>query len=375
MSFFDREQFLYEFYRSEKEFLNTMNQANLRLERLMINEYYVGNEEYEIIQEIKKESILKFIRENSQRIQAVWNKLKARIGELVTEKVLTDLKKHSKELNSDFQMKLPKKGFDVPNKKNFEELMDVKIVPFSNTDNIMMGDLKQDPKVFVKKHYGFLADDNKKMMEVAQEKCFTKMDNTKSIGKNTINDYIEVLEKASDYLNSIAEDIKKINSSFDVLDKVSAKLGESSISRTYGSRSRDFDYLFFNEAENEKTDTGDKSNDNTNNNEEKPSGDQFQQANKDNPTNTGQDKDDKKETDDLKKAIDNYAKISNSFLSVKMNIIFKYIFNAHKLVTEFIKLQNGGKNPTNDNSGGTDRVEVGEVKPTNKQGNQNNNEV
>lgn len=273
-----------------------------------------------ILNEAVSDVIRKYIIKIAGAIQKAWNNFKAKID---NERIHALLDKNGKYLSTDMKMKLPVE-FEIPNVDNFNEL-NAKIGLADhelNAGNYMqMKEYLGSTEAFYQQYYKDIYEQDKSIMDVFEEKCFTKAKETDIVDNTLAMKYSTFLLDYNKNIKLIQDDIDAINKANQNIDNLLKQVvGESSV--YIGN------YFILTEVGPNDNNPGQTPTP-PNPQDEK---DQFRNADPNAP---------KKESGQDRKNIVTYYKAMTQILSAKMRTCNKIKNNSIKILSNYIKLQGG----------------------------------
>lgn len=337
----DIEHLLYKNYLVEQEMLDRLAVIKIKSSGVLTEATRVQ------LNEDVKDTVMTAIRKIMANIQEVWNKFKSTISSEVDLKRIAPYEKY---FDTNYMMNV--KGFPVPNMQEYEKMMDEKIPAFQES---MVDDLDGSGD-FTKKFFSyFYSDDKEKTLKsVAEDKVFELSDKEDiAVGKDFIKQYVDFIKNYKKKADEIANDIKNLNNSSRSIEN----LLNQTISETVDLIST-IQY-YFTEADDDK----EKASFSSANPEDKKADEEEKKSEE-----SGEKKEKKP---DLTKQINEYFRICNGILSVKLNVTNKVRSSCTRIVTEFGKVQaekakDGNtstekkteKEPESNSGGGAATVEV-----------------
>lgn len=337
----DIEHLLYKNYLVEQEMMDHLAVIKIKSSGVLTEATRVQ------LNEDVKDIVMTAIRKIMANIQEVWNKFKSTI---TSEVDLKRIAPYEKYFETNYMMNV--KGFPVPNMQEYNKMMEVNVPAFQES---MVDDLNGSGD-FTKKFFGyFYSDDKEKTLKsVAEDKIFESSDKEEvAVGKEIIKRYVDFIKNYKKKADEIANDIKNLNNSSRSIEN----LLNQSVNETVDLIST-IQY-YFTEADDDK----EKASFSSANPEDKKAEEEEK--------NTEESGKKKEKKPDLTKQINEYFKVCNGVLSVKLNVTNRVRSSATRIVTEFGKAQaekgNDGntttekkpeKEPESNSGGGAATVEV-----------------
>ena len=331
------EELNYQSYLAEQELLDNLSVISVKYNGI------VTEQNYDIITEDVKQTVMTYINKVISSIQAAWNKFKT----FIDDKKFDELKKkYGDYFDSNFILKINQEDFKIPDFNELNKLLELQMP--SNLQSLLQsiaGNGIEDVNDYIKQHFSYLYDEKENnLSKVAEDKIFKTISNNK-ITKNELKPYIDFLNSYNEKANKLSNDIKGINNA--------ARNAQNIISRptteSFGLEET-MEYYFSEADEND-----DKKEDN------KPT---FSSgtSNSDKENNSSTDNENSK---NVSKTVTVHFKACTSVLSVKLSMLRKVEKTCYSIVRNFGILASkelGNKNTTDNKKEESSSGEVNQVK-------------
>lgn len=311
MSDFLFEQYDYNRYLIEQEFLDKMSVINVKYNGI------ITEQNYQVYMEDVKTTVMDYIRKVIANIQKVWNDFKIKLNDDKYSKLKSE---YNKYFSSNFIMNINDKDFKLPIFEELEKLLDLSI-PSDIRSSI--NDLS-DTDTFVKNNFSYLYDEKEKSLsKVAEQKIFKTLDTVPfKINSEKLNPYIKFLDNYKNKAIEISDNISKINSATRSAESILNSVNSTETMNNTEQKSNNEAFnlnktlnYYFNEAEDNKEDD----------NENKST---FSSATPKAEANNNE----------ISKQINVYFKVCTQVLSIKLSMLNKAERISFSIVRNFVVL-------------------------------------